>query len=771
LWIFFRVGEGPLVDADMLSLLPPAERGPTVEAAAERVLTAQERRLVLFVSAADETEARNAAQKAFEKLSQGDLFESLQLRSELEQIEAFGKFYFPYRFQLLSAEARRLLVAGEFGAFSQKILAGYLSPLTSPGSSVLEVDPLLIFSDFLATRNSRASTNLSLEDGYLQVRDEGRVHILMQGQLAASPFSLDYQEALSARLREVREQFGKEGPGVSLLVAGVFPYAAAGAESARQEVSTVGVGSLLGILLLIVAVFRSLRPFLLAGLVIAFGCLSGFAACLAIFGEVHLLTLVFGASLVGISVDYAFHYFCAALGQGDGTPASVLSEIFPGITLGLVTSLIGFLGILFAPFPGLREMAVFSSFGLAAAWLSVVLLYPLLSKFFRPGRANALAWASAYSRWWTGQWKTSSKVALCLTVIALASGIFNMTSLDDFRILQTLNQEVQSEEQRVRDLLDRRPSSRFFLVSGRDAEELLRREEALVSTLEPLIANGEVEGFTALSSFVPSAARQMENRALIGAMLANEISPFAELEEELGLPGQFRSDYEAAFSASAANAPLTLGAFLENPLSQPLRQFWINGEKDVHSTVMLSGSPEVHTLRDIAAQLPGVHLIDRAGELSDVFSSYRDQTLLLTLASYVVVSLVLVFRYGPRGALSVMSVPLLAGLVAFGLLGYLSEPISLFNVMALLLILGIGVDYAIFFREAGAVTPATLLAVALSAFTTLLAFGLLSFSATLAVHSFGLTLLFGIATALVLSPCSALIFPPHRHEGAEGVSA
>ncbi len=72
--------------------------------------------------------------------------------------------------------------------------------------------------------------------------------------------------------------------------------------------------------------------------------------------------------------------------------------------------------------------------------------------------------------------------------------------------------------------------------------------------------------------------------------------------------------------------------------------------------------------------------------------------------------------------------------------------------MALLLVLGIGVDYALFFRETGLDNPATLLAIALSSLTTLLAFGLLALSATTAIHAFGQTILVGILVAFLLSP-------------------
>ena len=74
-----------------------------------------------------------------------------------------------------------------------------------------------------------------------------------------------------------------------------------------------------------------------------------------------------------------------------------------------------------------------------------------------------------------------------------------------------------------------------------------------------------------------------------------------------------------------------------------------------------------------------------------------------------------------------------------------------------MLLLGIGVDYGIFFQEhpAGAM-PIAWLSVALSAMSTLLSFGLLSLSKTPALQAFGLTMLIGTVTVCLIVPCFAV---------------
>ncbi len=761
LWLAARLADGSVVNADLLTLLPGARHEPTVQQAADRVHAAVERKLVFLVSAGEESAARDAATFLVRQLSDTDLFARLDLKRDQTLLADLGRFYFPYRFQLLSPQARNELSMGRQEEFERRLLSRYLNPLGGLSSDLIASDPLLLLPDFLATFAPRNAANLRLDDGYLTIQEPGSTHILVLGDLATTPFSMAFQDRLSDELADLRIRLADSYPGASFAMAGVFPHAAAGTAAARQEVSTVGLGSLLGVFLLFILVFRSLRPFFLATLTIAVGCMGGFIACLLIFGQVHLLTLVFGASLVGISVDYALHFFCEHLAQGDAASAGmVVRRVFAGITLGLVTSIVGFVGILVAPFPGLREMAVFSSAGLLSAWLCVVLLYPVIPQATPRQGGAGLRLAGAYGRYWEQGDRRRIWVAITLLLLVALVGCFRLVPLDDFRLLQARDPVVSAEEEQVRARLGQEYASQFFLVFAENQALLLEREENLTDNLAALIREDKLADYAALSRYVPSPSRQTVNRDLLRQLLAPESAVFKTLEETVGLPEHARTSFAEALAASAKQPPLRLEAWLANPISEPFRHLWLGQGTRAISAVTLSGVGDVRTLEEIAEEQDGVHFVNRVGDLSEIFNSYRSQTFWLTAASYLVVTLLLVFRYGLKGGVSVIVVPLAAGVVAFGALGYAGEPISLFNVMALLLVLGIGVDYGIFFREAGGVSPPTLLAVAMSAATTVLAFGLLAVSSTMAVHSFGLTLLIGIAVAFLISPLSAVMFPP-----------
>ena len=154
--------------------------------------------------------------------------------------------------------------------------------------------------------------------------------------------------------------------------------------------------------------------------------------------------------------------------------------------------------------------------------------------------------------------------------------------------------------------------------------------------------------------------------------------------------------------------------------------------------------------------LPGVVWVDQVESVSSLFARYRIRASGLLAVAFCLASLGLGFKFGWRNGATIMSVPVVALAVSLAMLGWFDQLFSLFNLFALLLVLGIGVDYGLFFFMAGDRRASTSLGVTLSALTTLLAFGLLATSSTEIVHAFGFTVTAGIVTALLCAPLIGL---------------
>ena len=174
-------------------------------------------------------------------------------------------------------------------------------------------------------------------------------------------FRIDSSRALNAAERSLRAEM----PHLQILRVGAIFYAQAGAKSATTETTRLSVVSFVGTVILILVVFRAIRPVWLTLLAIGVGVLCAFAVCVSIFGGLHVAVLLFGVSLNGIAIDYCLQYVTARFGADAGTPHDRLRHVLPGITLGAATTLIGYATLMLAPFPGLHQLAVFSAVGLS----------------------------------------------------------------------------------------------------------------------------------------------------------------------------------------------------------------------------------------------------------------------------------------------------------------------------------------------------------------------------------------------------------------------
>src|SRR5690606_275132 len=123
----------------------------------------------------------------------------------------------------------------------------------------------------------------------------------------------------------------------------------------------------------------------------------------------------------------------------------------------------------------------------------------------------------------------------------------------------------------------------------------------------------------------------------------------------------------------------------------------------------------------------------------------------LALAMFVL-GVAFLWRYR-LNAWRVLLPPVGAVILTLGIFAALQIGLSLFHLLGLLLVLGIGLDAGIFSTEHPD-DPAAWLAITLSCASSLLAFGLLAFSATPALHFLGTTCLIGLTATWCLVPFS-----------------
>lgn len=752
------------LQTDLLALLPATERSAVAERAVAAMNKAAGSRAIFLIGHPDERIARRAARRFGASLSASKAFARVQTDIPAPDPDALG--FRPYRFSLLAQADRRVLSSGAFD-ISQRLMHRLNDPIVEGAGISLAADPLGFYGAFLSGLPFR-HLQLELDDGLLVARGPApgphRTRILVSAELPGSPYDDRVQDAAIAAVVAAEADLMSIGDDIEILRTGAIFFANSVRRAAEREVDLIGIGSSAGIALMLLAVFRSLRPLLLGALTVFVGLAAGITANFLVYGELHLLTLVFGTSLIGEAIDYSIQYFGAYAAAGKSwQPAQGLASVKPGLKLALTTSLMGYGVLMLMPFPAINQIALFAVAGLVAAFLSVVLLLPALlrqpygydiSVFAAPAARMLEAWRRLIGR-------RTGAALVAVVVLLCAPGWWRLHVDDDVRALTHRPAHLLQQEARIRALTGLEIGGSFFLVEGSSAEDVLQREEHLTAYLRELVSRGDLAYFHALTAFVPSAARQAENRALLRSVLSPDGRDLEDIFRQVGLRKGIAMQWRHDFDESAANV-LRPETWLASPGSGPFHHLWLGKTDRGFATIVVPfGVTHPGPLAQVAARVDGVSLIDKAAGVSRLFRQYRLGFSVGLAGAILVVLLVLSRRYGWAGGAAVLLPTLLGIAVALAVAGFTNVPATLFSVMALMLVVGVGVNYAIFLVEGNDRRGITLVAVILSAGTTMLSFGLLAFSETPALSRFGSTLLTGIAAAAMFAPL-ALTFGASR---------
>ncbi|WP_313652389.1 MMPL family transporter [Pantoea sp.] len=724
------------LNSSVLALLPQQNLGAAPPELQQGFMQRLDRQLVWLVSPGKQNDPEIAAWwlaqlRALPELKQvgGDL--------GAQQQQQWGRFAWQHRNGLIDEATRsRLQNGGE--AQAAWLLGQLFSAFSGVSSQELQGDSLMLVRGSQLALAGNAG-RMSLHDGWLTVRDaQGKQWYFLHGELASNAFSIEQSHALVTRLSALEQQLKQRWPQATLLTRGTVLFSDSASQRAQQDVKTLGSVTLGGVVLLVLLVFRSLRPLLLTVTSVAVGALAGTVVTLLCFGELHLMTLVMSLSIVGISADYALYYLTERMVHGDQqTPWQSLRKVRGTLLLALATTAIAWLLMLLAPFPGLRQLAVFAASGLTASCLTVILIYPWLVRGLPVRPVPLMVTLARWLAAWRRQCGLRVGLPLAMAIVAVA-GIAQLKVDDDIAHLQSAPAPLLEQDRQLASLTGQRADQTWFVVWGQDAQQTLQRLETLAPDLQRAQQQGWLQHFRLLP--LSSLARQQQDRRLL-----NQAAP--HIRARLQQAGMVLAEPDLK------PMPVTPAAWLASPLSEGWRLLWLtlpDGRSGV--LVPVSGVRNSAALTALAAQHPGVSWIDRKASYDTLFSFWRTLLSGLLVLALALITLSFVLRLGVSAGLRSALPSVLSLAMALATLGWTGASLNLFALLALILVLGIGINYTLFFSNPQGTPLTSLLAVSLAMITTLLTLGMLVFSSTSAIASFGTVLCSGIFSAFLLSP-------------------
>ncbi|MDR1932593.1 MAG: hypothetical protein LBQ57_07225 [Spirochaetales bacterium] len=763
IWIFFHaltgiavgllyIAGGPVrVNTALLDILPDSP-GRKHTAAAEKVFSGRTARNVyIFAGSADFSAARRAAVSLYDGFAGSGTFETISLYIDENIMARFTGYLYAYRYALLDADTRNLLENGKAREIADAALARAFGAFTFTGLDTIETDPFFLadlrMKKFLSS-SLLSSGRLSVREDVLAARYEGLWYVMIRGAFSPSGVAITNEDSAVRKIYASCENIAARDPGVRFIYSGVPFHSYQSSSNAQNEISLITTISLVIIILGFLFFFRSPLPVLASVAAIGASLLLAAGAVVLFFREIHVLTFVFGTTLIGTCVDYYIHYFIhRKWNPGLGTGAEIRSHIIRSLTMSFVSTGICYAALLFAPFMILRQFAVFSLAGLLSSFLTALCLYPYL-KNPNPEKRRRMKFPAVKT---SAAGLSALRKLLFFAILTASLGclFFNRHTLrveNTIGDMYTVSESLRESERIAAGILNHGSAGWYFIVSGDNPEELLRHEEALSAELEKQIAGGGLKHYMATSVFIPSLRTQKENYAA-----AKKLLPFAERQfEYLGFPPEtaevFRRDFaaaEAKLSIPGGDIPEYINNFISN--------LWIgevNGR--YYSCVLPLQAKTEEPFRILADEFDFVTFVNTVKDIETELDSLTRVMLLLFPAACIIVSVVVRLVYSPRDTLKICAVPFLLTLVTLAVLALRGAGLGFFSVTGIILIFGLGLDYMFYTIESKKSSGGlTVCAVALSFATTALSFGALALSTFAPVHIFGLTVFTGLTTAFI----------------------
>jgi predicted exporter len=498
----------------------------------------------------------------------------------------------------------------------------------------------------------------------------------------------------------------------------------------------------------------------------ATGLVAGIAAVSAWFGTVHGITLGFGATLLGEAVDYPS--FLLTQLRADESVADARTRLGPTLRMAILTTACGSLALLFADFPGLAQLGMLTMVGILTAGAMTYWVLPLwiptsmvrVPEAMDRSRGFGVPSLGARARW---------GALLALAILAAAFS-WNLPWFDDdVANLNPLPSTLKQRDRELREALGA-PDVRYLLVaSGATQEDVLRRSEGLRPELQRWVASGAIGGFDLVTDFLPSAATQAKRQASLPSaptLRSNLDAALAGLPFRPHTFDPFVADVEAARSTS----PLTLAALGENALglrAESLLRHAADTDRDTgadawYAVIPLRGVANPYAAAAGAAAIGNaqVRWIDLRAQSSEMMSAFRHRAMLFAgLGAVLIFGVLANGLHGAAHALRLMVPVALAIALTAATLVAVREPLSVLHLVALLLVMGVGINYALFFARAATAQEdarRTLRTLAVVSGTTLCAFGMLALSRIAVLQVIGTTVCIGVGYSLLC--CALLLF-------------
>lgn len=533
-----------------------------------------------------------------------------------------------------------------------------------------------------------------------------------------------------------------------LLIMGSEIFAGFAKDEGNKESIIMGSLSLAMIGILLVLAFGSYKIFKLI-IIIIFSFLCGLSGAFLIFDEITLFSIVISISLIGLILDFAMHFL--GYTQGRAVQKNDIKLFLKIFLIGLFITILGYSLFILAPIGFLKQIAVISIFSLIGAFLATYFLLPhiLEDNKFQSYKIFDLAldrfiefniYILKFKRLF---------IAFILIFTTCLIGVFiyilpNVDFKDDIRNYSSLNDELLAQSKEFLKISKNPFQNSFIALNFAPNDDKIAKEIELLNELN-------ITNYQGASKILLSQNEQIRLKKALESYAKDEqnLKAYKELGINLNL-------VQNSLENMAKFNPLSLDEFgAKFNQNNPLKPFIYDSD-----TNLIFIDSNIGDEFSLVLQKYNASYFNLSQSISDNFTIAKEYAIYLKLLAYACAFVIFLCFFGFVRACVMVGIILFATFVSVAMLLLAGVSFNIFTIFGFILASTIGVDYVLFASNLNLDLRERYFGIILASLTSIISFGMLGFSATYAVFSFGVS----TALCMLLSAYFALLYATYNNK-------
>ncbi len=564
------------------------------------------------------------------------------------------------------------------------------------------------------------------------------------------------------------ESFEARHPEVDVFMHGAPAMSANNSRRIKTDlVMTVGI-SLLLIILLISLFFKNKSSLLLLLSPVAYGTLAALAMMYWIKGSMSLMAVGIGAIVLGVALSYCLHVLTHYKYVDD--PERVLRDESKPVSLGCLTTIGAFAGLLFTSSELLRDFGLFASFAMIGTTLFALVFLP---QFFRPERNRKSEKAFAvFDRINSLPLDSNPRILGTIVVISVVCLFLPSPEFDsNLRDINYMSPKVRQSMNIYNAENNGGWSSQYYAATGSTLDSAVLCSRRLSAALDSLQGEGIVKRHSDFSAFLVPEDEQQERiyewteywQKPVGGGRTRLDVTMARIDRaarEQGLSPELFTPFAALCEADYAPESLYDSGALPESITSNFIERGKDGTYMIFTSALMAEGDKM-AVNKAVDKVDGSLIVDPffyTGNMVEIIHSDFNTILWISMA-FVFIVLLLSFRSFAVSLIAFLPMTL-SWYVVQGIMWLFGLKFNLINIIISSFIFGIGVDYSIFVMQ-GLLAAASgkdtemlnyhKTAIGLSAMILIVVTGSLLFAVHPAIRSIGISSIIGMSASILLS--------------------